>query len=278
MERFLKKNGFTKSEDADNLYTYRVQKGDFYIDIGVTTGDYDDYEEDDTLENERLWHFVIFRWGQWRKFDPENFIILIELVDNDEIEIGINPETGKRYNKKSYNYHTILRRLNKTRYAVNTITKQGRDYLSVPDSGAILFYVISNHTFYTRRMLEATTSGNPPCFPVRKYTKQNVLSHKDRLEDQRTYGLVEKERSIACNANDMFNETFYRDKLENILKNKDKFLIPFGSEFSGVMDEFRTYLKEGKLVNMNKVELDMWEDNTDYLQDTLRSYKNSSFF
>jgi hypothetical protein len=277
LERKLIKYGFIRSDDLEILYTYRIQIDDFYVNIGVTIDpdDYPDYKRTPTQDNEeKLWDFVIFRWGQWRLFDPTNNIILVELELNNRREVGINLITGKPYEKPSYKYHTILRRLNKTRYAVNTRTKQGRDYLSVPESiGTTLFYLISNYTFYTIPLLELNTSGNQPCFPIRKYTREDIVSHPDRLSDQRSYGLIEKERSIACKPSAVFSSKYSKEKLKHIFKDPVSYMKLFIDEFNGVMDEFREYNE----VKTNKVEVDMWK-GTDYLKETVSAYQTGGSY
>jgi hypothetical protein len=163
----------------------------FEVDIGI-----------DTVKGK----FVIFRWGDWREFDPFSYIIVLNntRADYKKIEKGFNLHDNNRYENGAINYHTILRKIYSKKPSIHDIT---------------LYYDIKTRTFFNAN----------DCTPLIVY--YNTIKPKDEYFD--TLKSICKSKS--------FNSNINVNLLQTILENKDNFLFPFVKEFGGAMDVLKSY-------------------------------------
>jgi hypothetical protein len=203
--------------------------------------------------------FFIFRWGNWRRFDPVNYMIEVDL---NTTEIGINPFTDKPYKNLTDQYHTVLRKI------------KNQDKTST-----VLYYDIKKNIFYKKE--------NQNCNEVFKYQKGgNSCRFNSMLE--RDWKLEEIDKlSKAFHAVLMLNDKAYRQEMINdfggnnkslIKKNEEdrdylEFMNPFVNEFGGVMDEMLKYGYSFILSDeRNLAEELIWGNDPDKLQ-TRNNYR-----
>ena len=203
--------------------------------------------------------FFIFRWGNWRRFDPVNYMIEVDL---NTTEIGINPFTDKPYKNLTDQYHTVLRKLKNQDKTSN-----------------VLYYDIRKNTFYKEE--------NKNCNEVFKYQKGgNFCGFNSMLE--RDWKLEEIDKlSKAFHAVLMLNDKAYRQEYINDFGGNNKSLIkeneedrnylefmnPFVNEFGGVMDEMLKYGYSFILSDeRNLAEELIWGNDPDKLQ-TRNNYR-----
>ena len=190
--------------------------------------------------------FYIFRWGNWRSFDPINN--LIEVIF-DTHEDGINPFTNEPYKGNTDKYHTVLRKIkNKTKPNTSTY-----------------YYSIIDKTFYDNTCEEVfkyQTGGNCSIFnstldrsEQQLYKLFNIYIHIWYIYGQ----WFEYDNNYFWNSYCEFDDTEYMS-----------FMKPFVNEINGIMDEM---IKHGYFSDRrNLAEELIWGDDPDKLE-TRNNYK-----
>jgi hypothetical protein len=155
--------------------------------------------------NLRTHKFVIFRWGQWRVFDPIRMIIRVEPEVLADRELGTNPITDRPYPNRPSMYHTVLNNLG---------------FRDARANNRPLYYSINRFTFYR---------GDNNCRAVIRYR-----TDFHRPEEVTTCAEID-EFEINSNISMFVMKYIVR------AQNAPYFLDYFVREFDGITDEMIRY-------------------------------------